>query len=46
MFAAALLTAIPGLPVEHEERLRDLEARARFIDRVTARHRGWQRSHQ
>jgi uncharacterized protein YbbK (DUF523 family) len=46
MFAVALLTAVPGLPIEDEERLRDPDARARFLDRVTARHRGWQRSHQ
>jgi uncharacterized protein YbbK (DUF523 family) len=46
LFALALLTAMPGLPVEDEERLRHPEARALFLERVIARHRGWQRSHQ
>ena len=35
MFAQALMAAIPDLPVEDEERLRDPEARASFMARVT-----------
>jgi len=35
MFAQALMAAMPGLPVEDEERLRDSEARASFMARVT-----------
>ena len=46
LFALTLVTAMPGLPVEDEERLRHPEARALFLERVIARHRGWQRSHQ
>jgi len=46
LFALALVTAMPGLPVEDEEQLRRPEARALFLERVIARHRGWQRSHQ
>jgi uncharacterized protein YbbK (DUF523 family) len=46
MFAAALIEAIPRLPVDDEERLRDAEARAVFLRRVIAYHRGWHRSHQ
>ena len=46
MFAAALADALPALPVEDEERLRDAPARAAFLERVAACHRGWQRSHQ
>jgi len=35
MFAQALMAAMPDLPVEDEERLRDPEARASFMARVT-----------
>jgi uncharacterized protein YbbK (DUF523 family) len=38
LFAQALLTAMPDLPVDDEERLRDPAARARFLERVLARH--------
>jgi uncharacterized protein YbbK (DUF523 family) len=40
MFAGALVTAMPNLPVEDEERLRDPQARALFLARVAAFHRG------
>ena len=36
LFAAALVAAFPGLPVEDEERLRDPAVLATFLDRVTA----------
>jgi uncharacterized protein YbbK (DUF523 family) len=36
MFAQALMAAMPDLPVEDEERLRDPEARASFMARVAA----------
>jgi uncharacterized protein YbbK (DUF523 family) len=36
LFTEALLTAIPGLPVEDEERLRDPNLRAAFLERVFA----------
>jgi uncharacterized protein YbbK (DUF523 family) len=36
MFADALMRALPGLPVEDEERLRDPSARAAFLARVAA----------
>jgi uncharacterized protein YbbK (DUF523 family) len=39
MFAQALMAAMPDLPVEDEERLRDPEARASFMARVTAHRR-------
>ena len=35
MFAQALMAAMPNLPVEDDERLRDPEARASFMARVT-----------
>jgi hypothetical protein len=35
LFAAALMAAFPGLPVEDEEQLRDPAALAAFLDRVT-----------
>lgn len=35
MFAQALVAAMPDLPVEDEERLRDPEARASFLARVS-----------
>ena len=38
MFAAALTEAMPELPVEDEERLRDVRLRAEFLARVRARH--------
>jgi uncharacterized protein YbbK (DUF523 family) len=34
MFAAALMAAMPDLPVEDEERLRDAEVRARFLAHI------------
>jgi uncharacterized protein YbbK (DUF523 family) len=37
-FARALMTALPALPVEDEERLRDPPARAAFLERVAAYH--------
>jgi uncharacterized protein YbbK (DUF523 family) len=40
MFARALMIAMPDLPVEDEERLRDLRARAHFLARVAAFQRG------
>ena len=40
MFAQALMAAMPDLPVEDEERLRDPEARASFMARVSGFHRG------
>ena len=46
LFARALVAVIPELPVEDEERLRDPGVRKLFFERVIARHRGWQRSHQ
>ena len=45
MFAEALVTALPELPVEDEERLHDPQARERFLARVLA-YRAWHRSHQ
>jgi hypothetical protein len=42
----ALIKAMPQLPVDDEERLRDAEAREVFLRRVIAYHRGWHRSHQ
>jgi uncharacterized protein YbbK (DUF523 family) len=36
LFAAALMAAFPGLPVEDEERLRDPVALGTFLDRVAA----------
>ena len=36
MFAGALMRALPALPVEDEERLRDPAVRAAFLDRVAA----------
>jgi uncharacterized protein YbbK (DUF523 family) len=39
MFARALVAAMPDLPVEDEERLRDPAARARFLERIRTRHR-------
>ena len=38
-FADALLRAMPGLPVEDEERLRDPEVLHAFLERVRAFHR-------
>jgi uncharacterized protein YbbK (DUF523 family) len=40
MFAEALKTAMPNLPVEDEAGLRDPQARALFLARVAAFHRG------
>jgi uncharacterized protein YbbK (DUF523 family) len=40
MFAQALMAALPDLPVADEERLRDPQARASFMARVTGLHRG------
>jgi len=40
MFAEALMLAIPGLPMDDEERLRDPEARADFLARVASFYRG------
>ena len=37
-YAAALMQAIPGLPVIDEERLQDDRERERFIEQVTSRH--------
>lgn len=39
LFAAALMAACPDLPVEDEGRLADPAIRARFLERVLARHR-------
>lgn len=39
LFAAELLDAWPGLPVEEEGRLNDLPLREAFVERVFARHR-------
>ncbi len=39
LFAQALLDAHPGLPVEEEGRLQDVELRAHFIERIFAFHR-------
>ena len=36
VFADMLMTAMPDLPVEEEERLRDAQIRAEFVDRVRA----------
>lgn len=36
MFTSTLLEALPDLPVEDEERLRDPEIRARFLARIRA----------
>jgi uncharacterized protein YbbK (DUF523 family) len=40
MFAQALMTAMPDLPVDDEERLRDADTRAAFLARVARFHRG------
>ena len=39
LFAGVLLDALPGLPVEDEERVRDPRVRAEFLARVFAHHR-------
>jgi uncharacterized protein YbbK (DUF523 family) len=39
MFAQALVAAMPGLPVEDEETLRDPAVRAQFLERISSRHR-------
>ena len=38
-YAAALMQAIPGLPVIDEERLQDDRERERFVEQVTRRHK-------
>ena len=44
LFAAALMSQWPLLPVEEEDRLNDLKLRENFIERVFARHRWLQAS--
>ena len=39
LFAQALVAAMPELPVEDEERLRDPAVRARFLERISRHHR-------
>lgn len=39
LYTAFLRARLPDLPVEDERRLRDLELRARWLERVRARHR-------
>jgi uncharacterized protein YbbK (DUF523 family) len=40
LFAQALIDALPGLPIEDEERLRDPDILARFLDQVRRRATG------
>jgi uncharacterized protein YbbK (DUF523 family) len=39
LFAAALMSRLPDLPIADERRLADLDARQRFVERVFAHHR-------